>query len=400
MTRSVSVLTPWFPNSPGDWPGSFIHDSCAAIVRRGWSADVTVARRTFPPFIRKAAGNVDCGDVDASAFPPRLDVSVSRYPALPRDHFINIWRPLRDSLIMTAFASRSGRHLPKLVHVHTEGLLTAGLQVAKAYGVPLILTVHGLDTRLLEPRNRGRKRALGELLKLIDKVILVGEPLVEFFSSIAGRSGNFVVVPNGAGQLDHRKGTLVFPDRRDVRMISVSNLNDEKGVKLTIEALEALHAKGLRNWSYKIIGDGPLAASLRSYIAFSDISGQVEFVGARPHREVFIHLSGADLFVLPSYREAFGIAYLEAMGCGLVAVGVHGQGPSMFIEHGVNGYLVEPNSTQALINLLGEVLTADRRVLRSVAMLGMRTAIEEYSWDVHARRLTAVYEDALREAKG
>jgi glycosyltransferase involved in cell wall biosynthesis len=398
MTGSVSVITPWFPNNPGDWPGSFIHDSCAAVVHRGWSADVIVARRTIPSFTRKAASNMDCGDVVASAF-PQLTVSVSRYPALPRDRFINIWQPLRDSLIKKAFASRSGRRLPKLVHVHTEGLLTAGLKVAKTYGVPLILTVHGLDTRLLEPRNVRRKHALGELLKLIDKVVLVGEPLVEFFSSIAGRCDNFVVVPNGAGQSDHCKDTSVFPDGRDVRMISVSNLNDEKGVKLTIEALEALHARGMRNWSYKIIGDGPLAASLRSYVASSNISGQVEFVGARPHREVFRHLSGADLFVLPSYREAFGIAYLEAMGCGLVAIGVRGQGPSMFIEHGVNGYLVGPNSAQALINLLGEVLTADRRVLRSVAMKGMRTAIEEYSWDVHARRLTAVYEDALREAK-
>lgn len=359
-----------------------------------------VARRAIPPFMRKLASNMDRGDVDASAFQPQLDVSVSRYPALPRDHFINIWQPLRDGLIKKALASRSERRLPKLVHVHTEGLLTAGLKVARAYSVPLILTVHGVDTRLLKPRNGRKKDALGEALKLIDKVVLVGETLVEFFSSIAGRSGNYVVVPNGAGQLDHRPNTLVFPDDRDVRIISVSNLNDEKGVTLTIEALVALHAKGLRNWSYKIIGDGPLAASLRSYVASSGISGQVEFVGAQPHREVFNHLAGADLFVLPSHREAFGIAYLEAMGCGLIAVGVRGQGPSMFIEHGVNGFLVEPNSTLALIKLLGEVLTSDRSVLRSIAMTGMRTAIDEYSWDVHARRLTAVYEEALREAKG
>jgi hypothetical protein len=128
MTGSISVITPWFPNKPGDWPGSFVHDSCAAVVHRGWSADVIVARRTIPPFMRQAASNMDCGDVVASAFPPQLDVSVSRYPALPRDRFINIWQPLRDSLIKKAFASRHGRRLPKLIHVHTEGLLTAGLR--------------------------------------------------------------------------------------------------------------------------------------------------------------------------------------------------------------------------------------------------------------------------------
>jgi len=72
----------------------------------------------------------------------------------------------------------------------------------------------------------------------------------------------------------------------------------------------------------------------------------------------------------------------------------------MFIEHGHNGYLLEPNSTEALIKLLGEVLTSDRGALRSIARMGMRTAIEDYSWDVHAHRLTAVYEHALREAKG
>ena len=399
MIGSVAVLTPWFPNSPGEWPGSFIYNSCSAVARVGWEVDVMVARRLIPPLVGKTAGVMDIGRVDASAFRPDLNVGVTHYPALPRDLLIDIWRPLRDKIVERMLQSQLLADRGRLVHVHTEGLVTAGLKIAKKYGVPLILSLHGLDTRLLEPRNSRNKQRLGELLRLVDKVVLVGEPLLDFFSTLSGEREKFVVVPNGAGRIAHRNDTSIFPENEEIRIISVSNLTEQKGVRLTIEALEALHATGVRNWRLKIIGDGPLAKTLRSYAGSSEIGRKVEFLGALPHREVFHHLARADMFVLPSYLEAFGIAYMEAMGCGALTIGVRRQGPATFINHGVNGYLVEPNSLEALIVLLRELLTMDRKILRSVALAGKRTAIEEYSWELHARRLTAVYDDVLRGAK-
>jgi hypothetical protein len=126
--------------------------------------------------------------------------------------------------------------------------------VAKTYGVPLILTVHGLDTRLLEPRSVRQRHALGELLKLIDKVVLVGEPLIEFFSSIAGRSDNFVVVPNGAGQSDHRKDTSGF----DFGLTAFGYGREKGNTQLAI--MEELGLIGL--WLY-----GLLLASLFGHLA-------------------------------------------------------------------------------------------------------------------------------------
>jgi glycosyltransferase involved in cell wall biosynthesis len=70
------------------------------------------------------------------------------------------------------------------------------------------------------------------------------------------------------------------------------------------------------------------------------LDSKVELAGARPHEEIPQYLAAADVFILPSYREAFGIAYLEAMAAGLLVVGVRDQGPSAFIEHGISGLLV------------------------------------------------------------
>jgi glycosyltransferase involved in cell wall biosynthesis len=121
----------------------------------------------------------------------------------------------------------------------------------------------------------------------------------------------------------------------------------------------------------------------------------VNFIGAQPHELIYDLLCGADIFVLPSYREAFGIAYLEAMAAGLVTIGVQGQGPEAFIEHGKTGYLVEPRNPRSLANCILNI-AADRDTARRVSTTGSDLVRNEFTWDAHARHLHNVYREIVK----
>jgi glycosyltransferase involved in cell wall biosynthesis len=121
----------------------------------------------------------------------------------------------------------------------------------------------------------------------------------------------------------------------------------------------------------------------------------VRFIGAVRHAEIFNQLIGDDVFVLPSYREAFGIAYLEAMAVGLLTIGVMGEGPSQFIRNGENGVLVPPRDVEALAVALRNILVGDHNRWREIALEGQRTVQDFYTWDNHAKQLVEVYEQVI-----
>ena len=147
----------------------------------------------------------------------------------------------------------------------------------------------------------------------------------------------------------------------------MSNLQEGKGIELTLLALARLQSEGVSDWTYRIIGDGPEKAALLKLTTDLGLVDKVTFVGPVRHAEIFDYLAREEIFVLPSYREAFGIAYLEAMAAGLLTVGVMGQGPSQFIRNGENGVLVPPRDPEALVAALRDILDA-----RPSAMAGDR----------------------------
>ena len=117
---------------------------------------------------------------------------------------------------------------------------------------------------------------------------------------------------------------------------------------------------------------------------------QIFFSGRLPHDKTLASLKEADVFLLPSYREAFGVAYLEAMAAGLLTIGVKGQGPEAFIKNGETGYLVQSRNMNSICLVL-RLIFENRALSAKISAAGQDLIWREFTWERHAEKLMDVY---------
>jgi glycosyltransferase involved in cell wall biosynthesis len=106
-------------------------------------------------------------------------------------------------------------------------------------------------------------------------------------------------------------------------------------------------------------------------------------------------LSASDVVVLPSVREQFGQVIVEGMACGLPAIAVDAFGPAEIVEHGVTGWLVEPDDVVSLSNALVEAVNRPQERRRR-GRLAAEDARERFAWPALAGEVAAIY-DAARD---
>jgi glycosyltransferase involved in cell wall biosynthesis len=123
------------------------------------------------------------------------------------------------------------------------------------------------------------------------------------------------------------------------------------------------------------------------------VADSVHFLGRVEHTRVLSLMARADLFALPSWDEAFGLVYTEAMAQGTPVVAGKGEGPQDFIEDGVSGYLVPVRDPVALAGIIAQVLD-DPRKAAAVGDAGKAAALA-LSWERNARLTREVYERVL-----
>jgi glycosyltransferase involved in cell wall biosynthesis len=153
--------------------------------------------------------------------------------------------------------------------------------------------------------------------------------------SVADR---MTVIPNPLPKMvSDRRPPRAHDKRR--RLLAIGNLRDEKGHSVLIEAFSRI-ATDYPDWELRIVGEGPLKSGLECAIANLGLKGKVEI--AEVVRDVAAEYAAADLFVMPSSYESFGLATAEALAAGLPAVGFADcPGTNEVIRDGINGLLVQ-----------------------------------------------------------
>ena len=137
-------------------------------------------------------------------------------------------------------------------------------------------------------------------------------------------------------------------------LAGMGRLVPQKGFDLLVLAFSEI-AGHHPDWTLTIYGAGPLLGELQSQVERLNLKQRVHFAGAVP--DPFARLKAADLFVLSSRFEGFGMALAEAMACGLPVVSFDcPEGPSGIIRHGLDGILVPREDVKALAAVLDRLM--------------------------------------------
>ena len=140
-------------------------------------------------------------------------------------------------------------------------------------------------------------------------------------------------------------------------LMHLSNFRPVKRITDTVEIFAQVRAK--MPAKLVLIGDGPDRGAAEYLVRKKKLQKDVHFLGKQD--QVYEKLSLADLFLMPSELESFGLAALEAMACEVPVIATNVGGVPEVVEHGVDGYLVEPEDVQSAAKYAIEILSRSDR---------------------------------------
>lgn len=272
-----------------------------------------------------------------------------------------------------------------VIHTHLSKATINGAVAARLARVPVVSTVHGMNkkyTYMLSNHimtvSEAAKRYLVDQGVSADKVTAVYNCIpLEPFQSLPD--------PTAA------KAAFGFgPD--SVVLGTVSRAHQQKGIDVAIEAVAELRRRG-RDAKYLFLGDGPHLDQFKDSVSTLGLTDHVRFPGFTD--DIGEPLAAMDVFVFPTYREAFGISLLEAMAARVPIVASNVDGVPEVLA-GESGILLDERSPQAFADAAETLL--DNAETRTKLISNARKRAETvFSIEETAKGVEQVYRRAIRE---
>ena len=350
---------------------------CRVYVRR-WADDLEQVVEVEPGF---EVVHVPVGPVDAT-----------------KDELESLVGPFA-SWVAEDFASFK----PDIIHANYWLSGVAGQALKRMVDLPLVTTFHTLARVKAEsgdPEPERRAHAEAGVMACADAVLAncapEAEQLVQYYNADEDR---IEIVPPGVDHAffspGHQGGARWAVDTDDrPLLLFVGRIQPLKGVDVAVQTLAAVKRTDARLW---IVGgasgaDGNSEVDrIRELIADLGLEDRVEFKPPIPHHLLSTYYRAADVVLVPSRSESFGLVALESAACGIPVVASAVGGLLTLVEHGHTGYLVEsrdPEEYAAWVDsILGDPVLARRLSVSAAAMA------RNYTWSTSAARLRRLYED-------
>ena len=193
-----------------------------------------------------------------------------------------------------------------------------------------------------------------------------------------------------AGSVSYGENEVAVLDQ-SVVMLAVGRFTEVKRLGLLVRAFEAAREKSRRRLSLVLVGGHPgewEGEHPLNAVAAAEAK-DVFLAGWHDHAALSDFFNAADVQVLASVREQFGLILVEGMACALPPIAVDRFGPKTIIEDGETGWLVPPDDqpalTEAMIEAAGDGEERSRR-----GLAGRREATENYGWPAIAGDMAAL----------
>ncbi|WP_332018863.1 glycosyltransferase [Kaistella sp.] len=268
---------------------------------------------------------------------------------------------------------------PDIVHTAAAEANFHGIIAAKLAGVRTII---GEEVGIPNHSSLAQK-VFRWIYRLADQVIGVSQ-------SVKNHLVNTQEIPESKGKVIYNPVSIPtsFPKKAspDFEIVYVGRLEAVKNVETLIKAFaQSNHS----NAHLTIVGDGRERNNLEVLSSKLQMDSKITFAGftSEPSK----YLSNADLFVLPSFSEGFGIAAAEAMFLKIPVLCSRVGGIPEFVKDGENGWLFDPKNSTELTAKLNQIIAMDAESLKVIGRKGYDKVINEFTVEKYIENLERFY---------
>ncbi|MFP7477373.1 N-acetyl-alpha-D-glucosaminyl L-malate synthase BshA [Terribacillus saccharophilus] len=336
-----------------------------------------------------------------SSVPFRLDMLLPNvfFHEVEMSHYPVFQYPPYDLVLANKMAEVIDEEQLDILHVHYAVPHAICAILAKAIAkrdVKIVTTLHGTDITVLGIDN-GLRKMIVHAIEESDVVTAVSQSLVQQTREMLDVTSPIDVVYNFVDEEVYRPA-----DVRDIRqqfgieenekvLVHISNFRKVKRVQDVVQVFsyvqEKLPAKLM------LIGDGPEYSDILRDVQQRGLEDKVLFLGKQNNVAALLNM--ADIMLLPSEKESFGLVLLEAMACGVPCIGTDVGGIPEVIEHGKNGFITQLGDVEQMGAFAMDLLT-DEKLWQRFSESSIHYAAENFHSDQIVSQYETIYEEVLQ----
>lgn len=308
--------------------------------------------------------------------------------------------PPHDFTLAALMADVISQHDLDILHAHYAlpfavcGILAK--RMLPEHRVKLVTTLHGTDVTVLA-QDKSLYRVIKLGIEQSDAVTAVSHSLVDQTKEVFGIHRDIECVHNfiDSNVFQPKKQPELrkcFAEPGEKVLLHISNFRKVKRLPDLIAVFKRVNEQIPSR--LMLVGEGPELNTVRTLVSDYGLTERVSFLGKQD--EVAPLFESADLFVLPSEKESFGLVALEAMSCGVPVIASNAGGIPEVVIHGQTGFISGIGDVESMAQDAVQLLT-DGALYRYMSEESRKRAVNKFSLDEKVAEYEAIYERLITE---